>query len=239
MTQSSGAPPPPPPPPPPPLLINFSSDKVISDMKDVSSPDSRQNLLKDIRKGTNLKKVDANQTIATKPMDHSYEEPKSEPKGLIMTSLNTELQKFMRQRSQETMTYGSRGGPQSYYRWNNPMNEKNNSILNERTRFKSHIPPPVSPARPPPLTVQDFIDYSDSKNLIVESMDEIDSDFSDGDEEEVDTPDMERGDGLQLMERHRNSVPMNVTLSDGNNHIPIIHNKSQTIITDIFHMVHK
>src|SRR5205085_2484969 len=58
-------PPPPPPPPPPTILSNLSSDNMISEINRICATDLRQNLLKEIRVGTHLKKVDFNLNDST------------------------------------------------------------------------------------------------------------------------------------------------------------------------------
>lgn len=114
-------------------------------------------------------------------------------------------------------------GFQSYYRWNyinKNINNKNDSVLDQRARFKE---PPI-----PCKTIN-------SVKQVEESMDPLDSDFSDEDRDESHSADRNR-----LINRDKNRLNdnrLNAIDSYGMNHANHIQTKSQSMVTDIYQFV--
>ena len=142
----------------------------------------------------------------------------------IMTSLTKELEERMRRKSLDQ----SAKGIQSYYRWNNTnnnINNRENSILDQRTKFKE---PPI-----PCKTVNNAKEEEEE-----ESIDPLDSDFSDEEDREgSDSADRNR---LMTYEKNRlnNNISINAIISDD---IYPNHNRrkisSHSIVTDIYQFV--
>ena len=210
------------PPPPPPLPPPGPPSEAMPQLNPItnsitSGTDSRQNLLKEIQKGMTLRKVDQTVVNKIKRSDSMVSLPNQNQsvvptKGPIMTSLAKELEERTRRKSLDN--FGSKTGPQSYYRW---TNNTNNSILNQRTQFKA---PPVP------------IDHK-------EVAEPIDSDFSDNEDEEEEnySPD----DRLNLLRSLKNSEPIQPNLIiNRSNSLSYDSNqsmKTRPIITDIYHII--
>lgn len=179
-TQESSASQLPPPPPPPPPLPTFQSNEIISEINEISATDSRQNLLKDIRLGTKLRKVDSSHSNENKPIKSSVVQKQlinSSDTSRNQNSFDNELQQQILNR---TLNNDSFGGQQSYYRWSNTNHIKSidknsiNSTLNQRTRFQT---PPI-PLRRTPLTNRETL------NTLNKSIEKLESDFSEEDDTE-------------------------------------------------------
>ena len=223
-------PPPPPPPPPPPQFVPISN---TSNIFNTSNSDSRQNLLKDIRKGTKLKSVDKTSKIETKMSESivsvSNNTQNNVQKGPIMTSLAKELEEHIRRKSLDLSSIG----PQSYYRWHN-TNQTNYSTLDRRTRFKE---PPVPLRRA--SHSQGLIEYpNQSIQEFQPSKQSIDSDFSDcEDNNDHGHCHNEEDDRLKFLKFLKTSEPKFII--DRNNCMSYDLSqtmKSHPIITDIYHI---